>query len=152
VAARSVCKRVLEGKMAFVFTPAASNQDIKENEYGTGKDIKFSNFSSCIGIVALTAPHDSCIGLHVVMINAADEYFSAADVPSVVNVFQTLNYDAHSVQIVGFIETWEDVIGPAYQALVQALNPVSQQGNEKEGGYDAKVENGALVVTFKQTK
>lgn len=61
--------------MAFTFEPAANNQNIEENQYGTGKDIKFSNFSSCIGIVALNAKHDSCIGLHVVMINCPGPIF-----------------------------------------------------------------------------
>lgn len=67
-------------------------------------------------------------------------------------MFQQLGYDPKSVEIVGFIETWEDTIGEAYAALVSALKPVKQQGNEQEGGYDVRVTNGALVVTFKAKK
>ncbi|ALN62220.1 hypothetical protein GLA29479_1336 [Lysobacter antibioticus] len=95
--------------------------------------VQFGNFTSCIGIVASNVDATEVIGIHLVMINDQDEAFTAADVPTVMALLADF---PENQCIVGQIGWWQDNVGPAFDALVNAL-PNAGQSDQGDGIYGA---------------
>jgi hypothetical protein len=89
--------------------------NIAEQEYASGKKLKFTKFTSCIGVVAKKGP--TLTAVHLVMV-AKDE--SVFDPNDAVKVLELLPPAPDAVAIVGCIDLWEyrpNGVLPAFQKL-----------------------------------
>lgn len=104
--------------------------------------VKFTPFTSCIGIIAASNNGTDAIGIHLVMVAPNDVAFSAADVPAVVALLAGF---PQNTCIVGQVGMWEDNLPGPYAALAQALGnpPTLDQG---DGTYGAGFNNVAALV------
>lgn len=142
--------------MPYPLNPANQPLAIEEYEYGSNAavpmlngqvvpTVKFTTFTSCIGIIAASDNGAEAIGIHLVMLDPDGVPFSAADVPAVVALLAGF---PQNVCITGQIGMWEDNIPGAYAALAQALGnpPTFDRG---DGRYAAGFNNvGVLVPIF----
>jgi len=124
--------------MAYVYTLASDLQNISEQEYGTANEIQFTNFNSCIGVVARKG--NNVTGVHLVIVSTDQTIFDNVAAEGCVNL---LPDDYDEVIVYGIIETWSLVAG--YQRLLNLLN------NERviscdEGIYGFRVHNGRVQV------
>ena len=114
----------------------------------TQPTIQFTAFTSCIGIAAQNAAGTQVIGVHLAIYDAANNQFSAADVPTVVGILQGQNYNPNSVFIIGETAVWQASVQAAYNALIAAL-PNAQIYSLADGTYGAGISaGGALEPTY----
>lgn len=125
--------------MPYTLTQAANVQAIAECEYGTAQSIMFTKFTSCLGILAKVQGQDQVIGIHLVLVDSNSNTFGAGDVATVTGVLAGQNYDPATVIIIGKISFWEASAGPAYNALVTALQPTATY-QFADGTYGAQID------------
>lgn len=134
--------------MPYALILAGNPMAIAECEYGAAGAIKFTPFTSCIGVLAKVQGQNQVIGVHLVMVDAADNTFTAADVPLVTQALTALNYDPTTVLIIGQIAYWENSAAAAYNALVVALNPADTY-QLADGTYGATIDaSGDIELTY----
>ncbi|MEH6418240.1 hypothetical protein, partial [Pseudomonas sp. CGJS7] len=95
--------------------------------------VKFTTFTSCIGIIGASANGAQAIGIHLVMVDGNDNAFTVADVPTVTALMAGFG---QNVCIVGQVALWEDNVPAAYTALAQALGnpPTFDRGDGRYAG------------------
>ncbi|HET7230835.1 MAG TPA: hypothetical protein VFJ16_12575 [Longimicrobium sp.] len=133
--------------MPYVLNQAANVMAIAECEWGTAGTIQFTQFTSCIGVLAKVAGANNVTGIHLVLIDGNGNSFSAADVPTVTGVLAAQGYDNTTCTIIGQISAWQASAPGAYDALVAALNN-PQTYPLADGTYGATITNGAIELTF----
>ncbi|MGO4261390.1 hypothetical protein [Lysobacter sp. TAB13] len=104
--------------------------------------VKFTNFTSCIGVIGASNNGAQAIGIHLVIVDGAGNVFSAADVPTVTALLVGFQ---QNLCIVGQVGVWQDNVGAAYAALAQALGnpPILDNG---DGLYGAGFNNVGVLV------
>jgi len=154
--------------MTYNFIKAKNPNNIKEQQFATANEIKFSTFTSCVGVIAkkgdlLTGVHLVKFGVDVYLQNAINpptEAFSANTAAYITTVLLPQNPDA--IAIVGFIKEWEstnDMISTAdIRAGIQKLTGECKQlkkyqthnthGDYYSSVYGAKIVNGEIVIAF----
>jgi hypothetical protein len=149
---RKIYKLIKENTtMTYTLDLAKDEMAIGEREYGIGQEVKFTTFTSCIGILALTN-ESQIIAIHLALMDE-DDWFSSTDIPTIQAVLNDhSNHGEYEIQLVGQISFWESPLnGPlseAYTALVAALNPSKFVSHERDGTYGAKISGGEITVTF----
>lgn len=134
--------------MPYSLSPARNAMAIAECEFSAAQTIQFTPFSSCIGVLARVQNQLHVVGIHLVLVDAQGNHFSANDVQTVVQTLTAANYDLNNVLIIGQIAYWEKSAPAAYQALVQALAPRDTYPLS-DGIYGATVDqNGDIELTF----
>ncbi len=132
--------------MPFALAQAPNVLAIAEDKYGTGREIKFTKFTSCLGVIAMLDGTQG-IGIHLVMVNDSDEPFKADDVKVVKQLLTDQTYDPKQVVLIGAISAWKKSSPDAYAALIAALKP-SDTFPLADGIYGAKFEDGEIELTY----
>lgn len=133
--------------MPYTLTQAADNMAIAECQWGCAGTLQFTKFTSCIGVLAKVAGADRVIGIHLVMVDANGNTFSAGDVDLVTTVLTDQGYDNTTCTIIGQITYWTQSNNAAYTALFNALNnPATYQ--LADGVYGATISGGAIELTY----
>ena len=89
--------------MPYTLRPAADAMAIAEQEYATAQEIRFTAFTSCIGVIARQGPNLTAV--HLVM-RADDD--SPFDTPAVLAVLARLTAHYDSAWIIGCTDLWEN--------------------------------------------
>ncbi|MDE1146990.1 MAG: hypothetical protein PW843_10255 [Azospirillaceae bacterium] len=131
--------------MSYTLRLAANVLKIAEKEWGKAGEIKFTLFTSCIGIVAKKAGSNEVIGVHLVMTDDQHEFFTDGDADDVKRQFDTYGADASTIEFIGEIGTWESSRPNPYKRLVALIKPVAKK-DLGEGTYGAKLTNGKVVI------
>lgn len=129
--------------MAYSFSEAKDTMKIAEQEWGKGSEIKFTTFTSCIGVIAKR--NDELYAVHLVMVGKEGPFNEAAAV-DVVGLFPKL---PDKVTIVGCIKDWENNVGPAYQKLIASIKSLEKYETlgKNDGIYGAKIAGKKIAVT-----
>jgi hypothetical protein len=89
-----------------LFEDAADVQNIQEFEVGQARSIKFTNMTSCIGLIAVKKEDDTLIGVHL-FIDAEDKWVGNDHPPEDVgNAVSTELQGGYPVYIVGNRDVW----------------------------------------------
>jgi hypothetical protein len=120
--------------MAYIFSQAGNALGIAEQEYAAAAEVRFSTFTSCIGLVARA--EGELTGVHLVMLSNDGSVFDNAAADAAVNLLG--NYQ--QVVVIGQAGMWDDNINAAYQHLLGNLNnPIIIDVND--GIYGGIVDN-----------
>lgn len=130
--------------MAYKFSKAGNPMAIAEQEYGIDKEIKFTKFTSCIGVIAKR--NDTLYAVHLVMVGKEDDPFNETAAVDVVGLFPKL---PEKVTIVGCIDDWKNNVGKAYLKLISAIKSLEKYETlgKNDGTYGAKIVGDKIVVT-----
>lgn len=124
--------------MAYNFAQAANRLAIAEQQYAGGADIRFTRFTSCIGLVARN--NNNLTAVHLVMFSSDDSQFDNNAAQAAVNLLGAYQ----EVVVVGQTGMWNAQI-PAYQHLIGLLhNPHIVDRND--GVYGADIHNGTIRI------
>lgn len=133
--------------MAYTLKKADSPVAIKEREYAVGNLIKFSKFTSCIGIIALVQPQ-GMIGIHLVLQDDGDAPISEAVVHAVKSELETWKYLRTSMIILGQISVWKKS-APKILDDLRALGLHVEEYPLGDGVYGARLTTtGKIELTY----
>jgi len=123
--------------MAYVFAQAQDVMRIEEQEYGSGNAIRFSAFTSCIGLIA--RHDDQVTGVHLVMLSNDDSPFDNNAANAAVNLLPPYT----EVVVIGQANMWADNLPGPYNHLLGLLNnPIVIDVND--GTYGGRVAGGVF--------
>jgi len=130
--------------MAYLYTQANDLAKISEQEYGTGEEIWFTHFDSCIGVIARKG--DDVTGVHLVRLSKSESYFDNSAAQGCVDLLPDA-YD--DVVVIGLLSEWaesESVKG-GYEHLLSLLtNPTKIQYGA--GTYGFRVHNSRMQLGY----
>jgi hypothetical protein len=134
----------------YQFRQAHNLAKVAEQEYGTGPEIMFTTFTSCIGLLgfvgASQTPGYRCTGVHLVMVSDKDKVFD----PSVANRAAALLGVRERTVIIGCVDLWAANVPAGYQELVYILDhPTIIQGDD--GLYGGRVYRG-VFQTYQRSR
>ncbi|MET0752492.1 MAG: hypothetical protein ABWZ66_03935 [Pyrinomonadaceae bacterium] len=127
--------------MAYVLAPAANVMAIAEREFGAAAEIRFTGFSSCIGVIARQG--NNVTGVHLSMMAPDETWFNvqaAADTVAALGGY-------HQVVVIGQLQMWEDTqpVTEGYQSLIDQLTaPIFSE--QDDGNYGGRVNNGTFQI------
>ena len=123
--------------MSYNFTQAGDVMNIQEQQYGSAGEIRFSLFTSCIGLIARQG--NNVTGVHLVIFSSDDTPFDNAAADAAIGLLG--NYQ--QVVVIGQTGIWAHNLPGPYQHLIAGLaNPVVLDKND--GIYGGRVENGVF--------
>ena len=125
--------------MSYNFTQAGNVMNIEEQQYGSAGEIRFSKFTSCIGLIARNG--NNVTGVHLVMVSSDDTYFDNAAADAAIRLLG--NYQ--QVVVIGYTATWAANLLDPYQHLIAGLRkPVIIENEKDNGKYGGRVKNGVF--------
>ena len=122
--------------MAYLYTQANDLAKISEQEYGTGEEIWFTYFDSCIGVIARKG--DNVTGVHLVRLSKDATYFDNSAAQGCVDLLPDA-YD--DVVVFGVNDEWEadEKVKAGYAHLLSLLtNPTKKQYGSAKYGFRVK--------------
>ena len=131
--------------MPYEIIQATNPLQIKEREYASAAEIKFTRFTSCIGVISKKGP--TLTAVHLVIISGDIFGSDANDVPTVLG---QLPEPRDTVTIVGCMDVWQNpvngaVLVAAFQKLTGSFKKLTKL-NWGDGTYRAKIEGDAIKV------
>ncbi|PLY42111.1 hypothetical protein CSZ94_12080 [Janthinobacterium sp. ROICE36] len=120
--------------MSYVFTHAANALSIAEQQYATAGTVRFSAFTSCIGLLARNGTNVT--GVHLVMFSNTDSPFDNAAAEAAIALLGAYQ----QVVVIGQTGMWDDNFHGPYQHLLAGLaHPIVIDVND--GTYGGRVAN-----------
>jgi hypothetical protein len=137
---------VIEYFVPYKLSKASNPLTIAEREYASAATIKFTTFTSCIGVIAKEG--DTLTAVHLVATTGKDHVCNANDIAKVLG---RLPKKPDAVTIVGCIDVWENqangkVLVGAFQKLTGSLQNFTKD-YRGAGTYGARIENNKIVVS-----
>ena len=132
--------------MAYIINPASDPLSIPERQYATGSEVKFTTFTSCIGVLAMVGT-TQLIGIHLSIYDGPD-IITVGDLTQVINLVQQ---GSTQIKVIGQISAWEGSVKVVYDSLLAQLNLKSTDVETypfQDGVYGGKVDNGEIEITF----
>jgi hypothetical protein len=120
----------------YKLSAAADPMAIKEQEYGSGKSIRFTTFTSCIGIIGKKGD-GTLVGIHLVRFSLEGEPFDKEDVPTV----KAALGGASDITIIGQTDFWEEDLLGAFGGSVK--------GGTDDGSFGATLDGTGKIVVKK---
>jgi hypothetical protein len=133
----------------YIISKATDPLKIKEQEYASAeKEIMFTGFTSCIGVIAKEGA--TLTAVHLVMVANDGSIF---DVNAAINVLNLLPEKPDAVTIFGCISLWdnpENKVVPAFQKLTGKYQTLKkyQQYTFGPGTYGAKIDDDDIEITY----
>jgi hypothetical protein len=116
------------------------NSEIKENEWAISNKLKFSKFTSCIGVVGYNKKSNGVLfGIHLVQ--ATDDFFNDDDAKKVAELVAN-HCEKGNVKLFGCLVAWEQ--NSAYDKLKELLKKKSYIVEEVNRPKD----DGIYTVTY----
>jgi hypothetical protein len=146
--------------MPYTIKETTNASKIEERECASDSEIKFSNFTSCIGVIARKG--DKLTGVHLSVYDDQGNIFGedAQDVDRVLKlVLPKPPQKADAVTVFGCIDFWRnsesDKVRAAFGKLTGTLKDkvgkdveLYHQSNKKDGEYGAKIGGTGIIITF----
>ena len=136
--------------MPYEIKKTANPLEIKERRYGQGSEIKFTTFTSCIGVIGCNTDSEIVSGVHLSILSDDNTSFRFQDVESVTK--RIIGYS--EVAVIGCIKAWEESedgnLRSAFQELITKLKKpyIINTGNGIFGG---RLEKGEFEILYKDT-
>lgn len=124
--------------MPYILNQTVNNLAIRELEYASGQEIRFTTFTSCIGVIARQGGQVTGIHLAIYSNVAPHDIFNDADVQEIT---QILNNNYTQIVVIGQVDVWRGSIPGPYQTLINSLNN-PRVISLNDGNYGGRVENG----------
>ncbi|MBR7628941.1 hypothetical protein KAT72_07810 [Aeromonas popoffii] len=127
--------------MPYTFSMANDVTNIEERQYGVSKEIRFSTFTSCIGLVAENG--GNVTGVHLSILSDTDELFNDNAAEEAIKLLGQYS----KVVVMGLIDYWttKELIGPYTHLLNNLTSPIVMPVGD--GVYGGKVEiNGDFKI------
>ncbi len=125
--------------MPYDFNKTDNTLQITEQRYGESNEIRFSNFDSCIGLIAKNG--NTLTGVHLVMFSNDDSSFDNTAADDAINLLG----DYEEVIIIGQANMWNDNLHAPYQHLLAGLNN-PQVIDMNNGSYGGRVIEGNFQI------
>lgn len=120
---------------------------IAECKYAIGAKLKFTKFTSCLGLFCKVSGKDEVIGIHLVLVDGNDHKFTIADVPAIRQILTDNNAQLDTGWVVGCLDNWPgDIKNSFYQLFEDAEG--ERIMNSGAGWYSATVAGNNVVVNF----
>ncbi len=129
----------------YLLSEAADPQNIKEREWGTGAEIKFSTFTSCIGIIGKVGT--SVIGVHLSIMDSTGNFASAQDMSRICDFLTEKGVDTNTSKVIGCISVWKTSNQGAWDSLIRRLEGADEYPLG-EGSYGAKIGEAGVELTY----
>lgn len=134
--------------MGYTLTKGTDPMKIAEQQYATGSEIKFTAFTSCVGIIARKG--SSLTGVHLVL-KAKDESIFDQAAATAVHAVLPDKYD--EVMIIGCVNIWQNPsnnVQAAFEKLQAGISSLQkvQIYNFTDGTYGGAIEGGKIDVTY----
>jgi len=138
-----------ESIMTYQFTQAADAMAIAEQGYATAAAIKFTGFTSCIGVIAKRG--GLLTGAHLVL-NAPDGTKFNQNAATRL-IYEVLGNQYDKIWIIGCVDIWRtpaNGVLAAYEKLTSMIRSleVVQHYNFADGTYGAQIEDDDIDITF----
>ncbi|HYY27505.1 MAG TPA: hypothetical protein VE860_06165 [Chthoniobacterales bacterium] len=136
---------VIEYFVPYKLSKASNALAIAEREYASDATIRFTAFTSCIGVIAKDG--NKLTAVHLVAVTGKDHACNANDIAKVLG---RLPKKPDAVTIVGCIDVWENqangkVLVGAFQKLTGSLQNVTKDYREM-GTFGASIVSDEIVV------
>lgn len=136
--------------MPYTFSAATNVLKIAEQEYGSGAEISFTKFTSCIGVIAKKG--STLTAAHLVM-KAKDKDETLFGTGTAADLLALMPDTYDKVTIIGCIALWENPqnnVQAAFQKLTAGLKTLEkvQQYPLASGTYGAKVDGDDIELTY----
>jgi len=131
--------------MPYEITLTTNPSEIKEQESGTATEVKFSTFTSCVGVISRKA--GSLTAVHLVMVGKDGQNFDDEAARKVLNM---VGSSPDEVIVLGNVNSWKasGEIGPAFRKLLDGLGGAAEY-TFGDGAYGAKLgEDGKIEITY----
>ena len=136
--------------MAYTLTETKNALSIAEQQYATATKLKFTPFTSCIGVIA--KKDEKLTAVHLSIYAEDGSIFEANDVPKVVDC---LPDKPDAITLFGCLNVWQHpangMVQAAFEKLASQLIPLAkyQQYPREDGTYGAEIDNaGEIKITF----
>jgi len=136
--------------MAYRISRAGNIMSIPELQYGIGAEIKFTAFTSCLGVMSKVRSEGNIIGVHLALMEG-NNYVTAQDVGQVRWLLDRYSYESTSTVIIGAVSVWHNsvpnVLGRLFRDLGLHRNHprVHAMGDYTWGG---KITNNEVEITY----
>lgn len=106
--------------MPYILHPAPNAMVIRERQYAVGNPVRFSAFTSCLGLMAWATDENVIRAVHLSLLDENDHPFDDDAVGEVL----TRLLDYRLVVVVGHVTAWTARLPNAYRRLIgQLRNP-----------------------------
>lgn len=127
--------------MAYNIKQTNDSQKIAEQEYAHDDTIKFTKFTSCIGIIVRTSW--TLTAVHLVIVGHEDSPFDKQAVDTVKGILG--DYD--EALMIGHIDIWDDNLKETMKYLRDQIKKLKEVQLE-DGNYGAKVNDGGNIEWY----
>ena len=133
----------------YPLTPTTDLQAIAECKYGIGKNVRFTKFTSCLGLFCKIQDSENVIGIHLVLIDGNDQPFTIADIPAVRQLLTGLHAQLDTGWVVGCLDFWDEAV---LEALFDLFDDEDQERslNNGAGIYSAASNGAGVQVAFSE--
>ena len=128
-------------------TKAANQKAVAECEYGVGAEVKFTKFTSCLGVFCKIKNTSKVIGVHLVLVDGKGVEFKAKDVPSIKKILEDNGAELDTGWVVGCLDKWSGNIKTEFYKMFED-DTGSRIMDKGDGVYSALVKDSAVKVTF----
>lgn len=120
---------------------------IEECRYAIGAELKFTKFTSCLGLFCKIENSDNIIGIHLVVIDGKHKEFTAADIPAVRTILTNNHALLDTGWVVGCLDNWPGDVKNGFLQLFE--DDMAERVLDKgKGWYSAKADGATVKVTF----
>lgn len=137
--------------MPYQFTQAVNSLKVEERQYSSASEIRFTAFTSCIGIVSVNVNMKKVIGIHL-SLRDQNNAIAVSDIPEAIGKLHVMDYKKSNTIIIGEISAWRRSAPAVYNTLLLRLGRPTEY-DWASGVYgatfskDAEV-NGNIEFTF----
>ena len=125
--------------MAYSFNMAKDPLNVAEQQYATAEEIRFTMFTSCIGLIARN--NAVVTGVHLVMLSEDDTPFDNNAAQAAVDLLG----EYQEVVVIGQANMWQHNLSAPYDHLIGLLeNPTIRDLND--GVYGGRVSGDQLQI------
>lgn len=121
---------------------------IAECKYAVGAKLKFTKFTSCLGLFCKVSGKDEVIGIHLVLIDGNDHAFTAKDIPSIKDILTENNAQLDTGWVVGCLDFWEEGIVNEFCKLFG--DNEARKVNKCDVLYSAEISGGTVKVCVEE--
>ncbi|TDF41456.1 hypothetical protein EYS14_00940 [Alteromonadaceae bacterium M269] len=125
--------------MPYPLTQTSNGTSIAEQEYAYATEVRFTKFTSCLGIIAKQG--SNLIGIHLVIVSNQETVFdnkAADDVAALLSGYE-------NITVIGKTGFWLDNLEAPYKYLLSRLgNPPTI--NVEDGIYGGKLNEGKIQL------
>lgn len=120
---------------------------IAECQYAVGDKLKFTKFTSCLGLFCKIKGSTKLVGIHLVLFDENDVPFTEADVAKVKTILEKCDAEWNTGWLVGCLDYWTPEIIDLFLKIFE--DPKQERVKNCDSGfYSAEVINQAVMVTF----